>query len=345
MDIVGDSQSFVVIDPPNKLRLGSLSRLLCFLEFAALYDRLLIPDRIGRNGQPLYGPRGSYAASVLITLQPFGFTHETFRDLVSPIDCPWDVHVYKQLEASFRVPSDQFGLQASAVAHHSMLADFAAKQGLPYALPRQDLLPFDFRVYTAVDGQITSALEAAYAHMVSALTSDQALLARLGRQVEIKIPPLAALILQRARGREYIGSALLEVREEMREAKAALGRYTTIIQDPDQPNAASLEAASDLHAVFNDLAQGYRNSKLRLLEWRDLISLPKELLNGINPDDFDSRSLVKFLVGKPLEWLLLRLRTRKCAILFRAKLHSYRASLNRDVARLFGRQALESVGG
>ena len=122
---------------------------------------------------------------------------------------------------------------------------------------------------------------------------------------------------------------------------SALARYKRVVLDHNEPLAKALDAKVQLGNIFRSLRMPFRQDRVGLHTWSDVLSLPKDLFDSIDSKDFESASLVKFLLGKPLKLLVEHTRRRKVAIFYRVKRNHYLSEIRKDVVRLFGETALK----
>ena len=324
----------------NPMHLKQLAALFELLEAAALYDECYVPDYIGKDNNPIFGPRGMYAKSLSYWLSDFGLNQPQCSTIFQGIDYQWPLADHVHLKEYFEA-STKFAAYANDFAHFVFESSFASRKGLAYA-PSPELPPqFLVDATEALENDLDDLLLRCYVKLRQAIDEDLYLLTQEGRSVDLLVPPIAALILKRSSNPEDIGTELLGVREEISKVREALSEYQRRILDPSTTYKKALESRRLLASVLGDLRKSYTEARITLLEWKDVLTLPKEITDGINWSDFSSSSITKYLLGKPLEMAIRFFRRRKIAVLFQAKEKFYSTDLRKEIVRLFGEDAFK----
>ena len=332
----------------DSFKLRHLLSLTQVIEMVAMHERVFVPSF---SASPQWH-HDTFATSLCYWLRDFGFEDKRLKRLFKGVGIPhwsrytnlvpeWDSPrgnevVDGDLGPFFDTAHGRLNLLSQQLA----TADFASKNGIAFAPYEGTEASSLARSIVELNARVTVPLYRAYGELWRALSEDTRELVQSGRTYPLPVPPLAALVFRRAKNREAIGSELLAVREEIRVAREAFDHYKQIILDPNRPLADALDAKTELDNIFHSLRLPYSEGRVSLYSWSDFLSLPKNLFDGLDAQDFESGSLIRMLLGKPLELIIEQIRRRKVAILFKAKRNYYTAETEKDVARLFGEAAV-----
>lgn len=155
-----------------------------------------------------------------------------------------------------------------------------------------------------------STLEKEYRRLRKALHSDIQRLYEHGRPVSIFIPPIAAIILDKAKERKYIAEAALDLRSKLEPLRAAFNNFESVIRDDSLSIADSLRAENELARCMEDIVKPYETRDVtKISRWKDVLDTAKDLFDGISIKDFLHPA--KFLLGEPLGYIVKRLRRRR----------------------------------
>ena len=333
-------------------RLRHLHSLSQVIEMVALHEGILVPGVIARASHQWHLDK--QARDLCYHLRDFGFETENLKSLFRGVNILsyWDrykdlIPRYDSPEARQIVGDDLGPFYSEAFERLNLFsqqlatADFASQNGLAFC-PYQGLQSNPFIECIAhVNSKVTVPLYKAYHALWHALSNDTKELLRSGRTYPLPLPPIAALVYHRAKSPASIAAELIAVREEISKARKALARYKRVVLDHNEPLAKALDAKVQLDNIFRSLRMPFRQDRVGLHTWSDVLSLPKDLFDGIDSKDFESASLVKLLLGKPLKLPVEHARRRKVAIFYRVKRNYYLSEIRKDVVRLFGETALE----
>lgn len=159
-----------------------------------------------------------------------------------------------------------------------------------------------------------SLLEKAYATLSEELRGMLQRLRAAGRQCQVYIPPIPAIILSRATSYDSLGLVAREMHLELEATRRAFAQYELTIRDDSLPIGESLAALDRLESGLQQLAedQPYR-AQLQVSEWKDVGGLLSAGLDGLELKD--AGSLTGFLLGQPVKLLGRSARRRQAAYL------------------------------
>ncbi len=165
---------------------------------------------------------------------------------------------------------------------------------------------------------VQSPLQAAYDDLSSALKTDVELLRAAGRPIDIFIPPIPAIILDKVSSPKEIPEATLEVREKLSSVRSAFRDYEIAARNDKISLKESLSARYRLHDISKNLSLKYDNfDRITVTELRDTFDIlpksPKEL------SEFEEGKISKFLFGKPFTRAISLYRNRNIMYLFRLR--------------------------
>jgi len=165
--------------------------------------------------------------------------------------------------------------------------------------------------------KVNNALHSAYAELSKTLKNEFESLRNFGRPIEIFIPPIPALILDKVSDPKEIPDATMELRVKLEPVRKAFRDYEMTVRDVTLPPKESFGALRRLEEITRDLTQRYpTNNILSITEWRDFFDIdPENLLKG----DIDVTKIMKLLIGWPIERLVSYWKNRHIMYLFKLK--------------------------
>lgn len=165
--------------------------------------------------------------------------------------------------------------------------------------------------------RIDRALPSIYATLSQQLGEDIGRLASMGRPVQLFVPPIPALILDRVSKRSDIPEATMELRRDLEHVRKAIHEYEATIKSDSVPLKEALGALRRLEEISNDLSRQYTDRGIvSVTEWRDVLDISPE---GWDPNDLQDAKLSKFLLGTPIKKLVTFLRRRRVIYLYRLR--------------------------
>lgn len=158
-----------------------------------------------------------------------------------------------------------------------------------------------------------SLLSRSYERLSKDLREDILRLVKAGSNKKIFLPPIPAIILNRATGIEDVVEKGIELRGQFADLRAQFTEYEMKICDDSLPIRESLEALNQLDAALNIISPPTEKSlATAITEWRDLTDVSK-VLDGLTSDE--AVSLIKTGLGVPLKVIAQKLKTRKVSYL------------------------------
>ena len=155
----------------------------------------------------------------------------------------------------------------------------------------------------------TLSLQSAYASLSRAAEEAVRSLNDYRGVDEVFIPPIPALIMGRASSLDDIPWVVLEYRERLASVRNAFVEYNLTISDPSVSLKKSLRAMALLKTVVEEISRPFDDQSKRVIaQWTDLAQL---IPYDADFDPEDVKSVTKLLLGKPLEFVLSRLRRRR----------------------------------
>ncbi len=149
----------------------------------------------------------------------------------------------------------------------------------------------------------------AYEKLNKSLHNDLKRLVRAGNDKRIFLPPISAIILDRAQNFENIIDIAIEVREEFSKLRNQFREYEIKIRDDNLPIRESLEALDDLESALKLICpESETSTAISITEWRELADLTK-IIDGITVND--ASSLLKTSLGVPVKIAARKLKLRK----------------------------------
>jgi len=158
---------------------------------------------------------------------------------------------------------------------------------------------------------------------------------------EVFIPPIPALIMAKASSFNDIPFAVLEFRERLEPVRRAFTEYNLTISDSSVSLKKSLRAMTLLKTVVEEISRPFDDQGKRVIaQWTDLGEL---IPYDGDFDADDAKSLTKLLLGKPLEFVLNRLRRRRFLPLYSLRSeYMGRTDTQALVKKLWGRDVTDS---
>lgn len=297
---------------PSLVRLIFLGK---FLEAFVLYDELEVLDCAGPgeyfgSGSDAYMrsrfENSGHLTSIWNTNEVNVHTDGRISDSVISIQEDWGFgwhhELLTQLEGSLSAEDNELDI----CTHYLDLK--YCPEGQPYTLAgtknekkAQEILLKENRCVPALS-------EATYKKLSSSLQTDLTKLGVYGRQIQFFLPPIPAIIFNRAGEPRSIAKEAIELKNEMSLYRETMSRYSATIQDDSIPIGDSLRALSDFEDTIGSLFPRNNDSWVsRISEWRDMVDLGK-VVDGVS--NSDATSLTKLLLGKPLSYLATKFKTR-----------------------------------
>lgn len=183
------------------------------------------------------------------------------------------------------------------------------------------------KVYKSLISQANNSLNKSIKAQVEKLNS-------LASTEEITIPPITAVILNKASKLSDVPEILLEIRHKFSKVREAFRLYETTLSDPNLTIRRRMRAVNDIQFISQELSKTYDYvDELRIQEWPDLWSAFSEIAN----EGLTTEAIVKYFIGKPLENLVNYIRLRNVQYLFTVKRKALSTSSQLQMLRrLFG---------
>ena len=182
--------------------------------------------------------------------------------------------------------------------------------------------------------QIVNPLLQAYSIMSKAMSSEIEELQKVRGTESIVIPPIPSMILRKIDKPSQIIEELLSLRNKFKKVRDAFREYLFLINGKDVELKKSLSALSDFKKICDELSRTYDRRGVALIsEWRDATDLLPKELSDVDSEDFDPKSIIKFLLGKPLSWVIQRIKRRKVLPLFGMKREFYNLTDHAELIR------------
>lgn len=157
-------------------------------------------------------------------------------------------------------------------------------------------------------------LQKEYTRISKNLKSEISKLTLYNTQRKIFIPPISALVFEKAKSEKDIFKAAEEIRYNFSDLRKTFSEYELKLKDDSLSIKESLNALNELESITSNINSKYpKGSIANISEWRDLGILLK-LIDGISVDDLSS--LTSLFLGKPLKYLAYNLKKRKAKYLF-----------------------------
>ncbi len=170
--------------------------------------------------------------------------------------------------------------------------------------------------FEKLNSKFTDLLLIEYFKLTSELKNELNELVSYGKDLSVFIPPISALVFERASSVSDIIAVATTLKEEFREVRKAMVDYEMRIQDNELSLKESLVAVKEFQLTMQKLRLRIDNntsSSLKISEWRDLSNVLK-VFDGVNLND--ASSLTSMILGKPLTHISNNLKTRKVKYLY-----------------------------
>ena len=133
------------------------------------------------------------------------------------------------------------------------------------------------------------------------------------RTDEVLIPPISAIILNKASSVKDISEILLETRNKMKKLRSAFREYEEHLRDKDRPLKDRIRIIRDIQLISYELSKPYDYfDSIHLTELPDIWSFMEDISEG----ELSLSKLAGKLLDKPLRYLIKRLRLRNAHYLF-----------------------------
>jgi len=305
-------------------RIQSILRLFQVVEGLVLYDRvtLLMPDRKKKDGKDNKSQVVAHAIDALTSVTPF------WKKLQSE-------GVFDQIETSqaFNLATERqrSGQQDTHTLVEQLLSIIAApdksRELLISDLVNMSYIPDSDQLEALMKAEklrmsrvLTPALHKAYSQLSATLRGEIAELEKSGRPVEIYIPPIPAIVLDRVSEPGELLEAVMELRDELQNVRNAFRDYEMAIADDSLSVGESLGALRRLHEVSTELSKKHNErSSLVINEWRDLVKLLPGKVTARDIEGLAQGELIKLLTRRPAEILANALRNRRVLYLLKLR--------------------------
>jgi hypothetical protein len=186
---------------------------------------------------------------------------------------------------------------------------------IPYHVPLEALQTYLDAVQIEKSHHVYSLLFKAYAELSNSLRKEFEELQQYLKTNTVFVPPIMAMVLERASKPEDIVEIALELKDRFRPLREAFKEYEYKIGDPSLSLKNSLHAIKELKHSLEQLTSDQNTGNFIVSEWRDGLSL---LPDSDSLESIDT-GLTKVFLGKPLEWIVNRIKNRKIIGLFNLK--------------------------
>lgn len=174
-----------------------------------------------------------------------------------------------------------------------------------------------FNILSYANNTVIDKLIKQYNDLDKYLNKEIQKLSIYGRPTTIYIPPITAIIFERAESIEDLIPLALEARQEFMDLRVAFRKYEDKIMDDTITLKESLNSLFELKSTVSTLYPENDKSMItQINEWRDLADLTK-ILDGVSTGD--ASSISKLLLGQPIKLLSDKIRKRKIGYLFKIK--------------------------
>ena len=163
-------------------------------------------------------------------------------------------------------------------------------------------------------------LDSIYGKLSESLKSQFVELKNYTRSEEIFIPPISAIILNRASNLDEIPEVALETRKKFTKIRLTLMEYEDSLRDTSISLEKRLKILSDVKLINQELSKPYEYlDSVYLTEWSDAWALFDFLLDG----EVSLAKITGKLLGKPLANTIKKLRLHNVAYLFNMRRKVY----------------------
>jgi hypothetical protein len=210
--------------------------------------------------------------------------------------------------------------------------------GISYSPPVQELSQTEKLLDKMNEHILNSTLMDAYYQLSKTLKNDIELLINRGRKIDLFIPPVPAILLNKVSKPEEIGEELLNMRRQFSKARENFREYMEKIQDDNSTLRQSLNASKSLGKQLKELTRPYDKRDITsMVHWDDLIDIIPENLTEVSLERLTIKEILKTL-GIPLKLIINKIKMRNVVHLFRLKKEFLEiCNYNNLVRKVFGR--------
>lgn len=182
------------------------------------------------------------------------------------------------------------------------------KEGISYTMSGSASEKLAQELFVAKTTTSVNLVEKAYQDLSDSLKAEIVKLSKVGRQIDLFLPPIPAVIFSRAGNENRIADEALILKEEMSSYRKAMSSYSRTIRDDSLSLRDSLSALSELESTVSSLfPRNHESWSTQISEWRDLAEIGR-VIDGVSATD--SLSLTKLILGKPLAHAAHKFKTR-----------------------------------
>lgn len=223
--------------------------------------------------------------------------------------------------------------------HILMKLGLSKMMGISYTPPIQETVQTEDVLDKLNNHIFKSILMDAYSQLSKGLERDIKLLKEQGRKIDLFIPPITAVMLDRVSRPEDIAEELLNMRKKFTSTRNAFKEYAEKIMDDSLSLKESMNALSSLDRQLNEITKPYELKNVAMLaHWKDLIDIIPDKLRETKWEDLNVKAVSKLLLGLPLELLMNKLRMKETVHLFRLRREFLEISdYNKLVEKVFGK--------
>lgn len=190
---------------------------------------------------------------------------------------------------------------------------FAFNRGLAYVPDYSRTCVSAMSLLEQQRAQQSSLLQQTYTDISGELQVAVQRLVDAGSDKKLFIPPIPAIILDRATSAEDICRRAIEVRDEFSDLRTTFKNYEAKVRDDSLSLGESLNALDELERAVNAACPRSSESlSTKVSEWRDLTDASK-WLDGISTSE--SGGILKLAAGKPLQVAASKLQARRVSYL------------------------------
>ncbi len=191
--------------------------------------------------------------------------------------------------------------------------EFAFKRGIPFVPDYSNDCKTALSLLKEKRERQLSLLSNTYYDLSDSFKADIKRLVDAGSDRNIFIPPIPAIILDRAKKPEDICKRAVELRAEFSEIRSTFREYEKKIRDDSLSIGESISAFDELERSINAaLPKKSPNLVTKVNEWRDLVDISK-LLDGVSTSE--TGDILKMASGLPLKIAINKFNARRVSYL------------------------------
>ena len=165
------------------------------------------------------------------------------------------------------------------------------------------------------NNNLTDLLTKIYQSIDSKASDDLSRVAQYGTSRKVYLPPITSIIFNESKDISDILKIAYQLRTEFKGLRYSFSQYENQLSDDTVSLGKSLEALNELEFYTSELTKNYKSRTIAdISEWKDISNITRFLDGAI--DAADSSSLGSMLLGKPLQYINQKIKTRKVSYLF-----------------------------